>query len=634
MKKYLVSLVILSLLFGFALTSFAQEYNEAPMLAELVEQGKLPPVEERLPAEPYVVGPDKLVQEKSVPFQVGKYGGTLRLVQPDPNGDPHIQIGVTEPLIWAPAGFQFEKGIEGNVLKGFEASADNKSFTFYMREGLKWSDGHPVTTEDVKFTWEDVLLNDELTPIFPLWLRSGYKADGKPAELDIIDEYTFRISFDEPYGTFPAMLAISQWRNYAELIVPAHYAKRFHAKYTPLEELEPLIKEAGFLEGEWWNLFGARVLRHAGSVPNPTFIGCPTLNPWVMTKGEKGVFIYERNPYYFKVDTAGNQLPYIDRIESLLVQDFEMLTMKALTGEIDYAGERSTMKDLPLLKKNEEKGDYNTVILPMHRTPTTFLLNLTLEDPVWREVVGDVRFRRALAMAINYEELIDTFYFGYASAPKATPGIYDPAEANELLDAAGLDKRDAEGYRLGPDGKRFTIMFEVPGHSVEHMPMTEMVAEYWKKVGVYTTVKQIDPSLWDQRHVANELIATVIWCHENIWRYAGWDDFLPSNFWGRLWAQWHATNGKVGEEPPQEVKELYSLWGQFLKVPVASAESEQIMDEIYSSLYSNVFFINAAERSYYPTIFSNKLGNVPVDKIDDDFGIIITYSMEQWFFTE
>ena len=638
MKKYLVGLVVLSLVLsvfvGFGSISFAQKkYNEAPMLADLVKAGKLPPVEERLPEEPYVVGPDKLILEKSLPFEVGKYGGTMKYAQPDPNFDPMIFIGMNEPLIWAPGGFHFEKGIEGNVLKGFKASPDNKSFTFYLRKGLKWSDGYPVTTEDVKFAWEDVLLNDKLTPIFPLWLRAGNRADGKPAKLDIIDKYTFRISFDEPYGAFPAMLAISQWRGYAEFLIPAHYAKQFHAKYTPLKDLEPLIEKAGLQKGEWWNLFNSKVITSLWKDTNPTTIGCPALTPWIMVEAKGGVFVYERNPYYFKVDTAGNQLPYIDKIQSILVQDFQMLTMKGLSGEIDYIGERSTMKDLPLLKQNEAKGNYNVAILQMHRTPTTIFLNLTYNDPVWRKVVRDVRFRRALAMAINYKDIIDTFYLGFASIPKATPGEYNPTEANKLLDAVGLKKRDAEGYRLGPDGKRFTILFEIPGASVEHLPITETVAEYWKKVGIYTQVKKIENSLWSQRNAANELQATTVWCHETIWSSIGWDDFLPGNLWGPLWAQWYNTGGKVGEEPPQDVKKLYTLYAQLLKVPVGSSKSKQILDELYANLRRNVFFINIAERSYYPTIFSKRLGNVPVGKWDD-LGIINMYSMEEWFFKE
>jgi peptide/nickel transport system substrate-binding protein len=637
MKKYLIGLVLLSLVLsvfvGFNSVSFGQKkYNESPMLAELVKQGKLPPVEERLPKDPYIVGPGELVSEDNY-FKVGKYGGTLRLAQGEPNFDPHLFIGNNEPLLWAPSGFDFDKGIRGNILKGFKISGDYKTFTFYLREGLKWSDGYPVTTEDVQFAYEDVLLNDKLTPIFPAWLRDGGRPDGKPMKLEIIDKYTFRIKFTEPYGSFPAMLAISQWRGYTTLLKPKHYLKQFHIKYTPIEKLRLLLKELGYEKDEWWNLFTYKDVDN-WEMCRPEAIGFPVLYAWRLVKAEKGVLIYERNPYYFKVDIAGNQLPYIDKIEDVVVPDFQMLMMKGLMGELDYLGERSSMRDLPVIKEKEEAGNYTVVIPKMHRTPTTFYLNLTYNDPVWRRVVRDIRFRRALNLAINRKEMIEKFYLGFASLPKEIPGEYDPKEANRLLDSMGLNKRDSEGWRLGPDGKRFVIPFEVAGHSVEHLPMTELLAEYWKKIGIYTTVKKVEPSLWSQRNAANELKATTLWCHETIWRSLGWDDFLPSNFWGPLWATWMSTQGKAGEEPPPEVKKLYQLWNQAIKIPVGTPQSKKIMDELYSHLRRNVFWFTAAGDSYYPTFFSKKLGNVPAGGKWDGLGISLMYSMEQWYFKE
>jgi len=637
MKKCLVGVVILSLVFSifvnFSSVSLAQKkYNESPMLAELVKQGKLPPVEQRLPKEPYVVGPKDLVLEDNY-FEVGKYGGTLRLAQGEPNFDPHLFIGNNEPLLWAPGGFGFDKGVKGNVLKGFKISGDYKTFTFYMREGLRWSDGYPVTTEDVQFTYEDVLLNDKLTPIFPAWLRDGGKADGKPMKLEIIDKYTFRIKFSEPYGSFPAMLAISQWRGYTSLLKPKHYLKQFHIKYTPIEKLRPLLKDLGYEKDEWWNLFNYKDVDN-WEMCRPEAVGFPSLYAWTLTKAEKGVLIYERNPYYFKVDVAGNQLPYIDKIEDIVVPDFQMLMMKGLMGELDYLGERSSMRDLPVIKEKEDAGNYTVVLPKMHRTPTTLYLNLTYNDPVWRKVVRDVRFRKALNLAINRKELIEKFYLGFASLPKEVPGDYDPEEANRLLDSMGLNKRDSEGWRLGPDGKRFVIPFEVAGYSVEHLPITELVAEYWKKIGIYTTVKKVEMSLVGQRDAANELKATTAWCHETIWRSLGWDDFLPGNHWGPLWSTWISTKGKGGEEPPTEVKKLYQLWNQAVKVPVGTPQSKKILDELYAHLRRNVFWFTIASDSHYPTFFSKKLGNVPKGGKWDGLGISLMYSMEQWFFKE
>ena len=210
----------------------ASKFKESPMLAELVKAGKLPPVDQRLPKEPFVVGPGELVGEKYLQPKIGKYGGTMRLAQEGPGGDPHIFIGSNEGVLWAPAAFDYAKGIKGNVVRSWEVNAEGSVYTFKMREGLKWSDGQPVTTADVKFAYEDVLLNDKITPIFPNYLRVGMSAAGAPGVIKVADDFTFSISFEKPYGSFPAQIAIAGWRGYGGIIKPAHYLKQFHINST------------------------------------------------------------------------------------------------------------------------------------------------------------------------------------------------------------------------------------------------------------------------------------------------------------------------------------------------------------------------------------------------------------------
>ena len=558
------------------------------MLAKLVQEGKLPPLKERLPEKPYVVGQGELILSDLMTCTPGKYSDTLRLPSDNPGGDPHIYIGMNEPLIWAPGGFYYDRGIHGSIVESYEANGDDTVFAFFMRKGLKWSDGKELTTDDVRFAYKDVLLNESITPAFPIWLRTAMSGDGTPAKIEIIDEYTFKISFDGRYGTFPAQLAIGQWRDYSDLMIPAHYMKQFHADYTPLEKLQPLMKEQSIEDDAWWNLFNQKCIKsNVWKVQQEVALGHPTLLPWVIKSAEVGIFTYERNAYYFKVDSEGKQLPYFDYIRSEVVADRETMTLRALMGEFDYMGERSSLKNLALMKEHEAKGKIKVLIPRMHRLPINFSLNLTYDKPgsVWRQVTGDVRFRKALNLTINRQEIIDIFYLGqFAELPKYTSSPdYDVARANRLLDEMGMNKKDGDGFRLGPDGKRFQIVFEIGKLSQDHVPMAELLAEYFKKVGVFTMVKGGEWGLINQRWQANDIMATGVWAHQDIWKSAGWDDYLPRNFWGRLWSQWHTSGGKSGEEPPAEVKDLIELHAKYARARIGTKESRNLLDAIYKT---------------------------------------------------
>ena len=615
------------------------EYRESPILASRVKAGDLPPLKERLPKEPYVVAPGKLVDDKFTHMRPGVFGGTFQLAQESPDGDPIIFIGLNEPLIWAPSGFDFETdpGIHGNVVAGWEANNDDSVFTFHMREGLHWSDGEPVTMDDVRFAFEDVLGNEKITTIFPDYLHAGKRADAAPARLQVIDDWTFSLTFDDSYGTFPMQLAIFGWRGYGDIIKPRHYLEQFHAKYASKSKLKAMLKEASLPENEWFNLFNAKQL--TGSLWNATTeagLGHPTLMPWVLSKVVGGVFTYDRNPYYFKVDSEGSQLPYMDGIRSQVVQNKETLTSRALFGEFDYLGERATFRQLPLMADKADKGDLVLLVPNQHVDPTTIFLNLTNKDKVWREVTGDVRFRRALSLATNREELLENFYLGqFAKLPEETnSGEFNPKEARRLLDEMGLDQTDSDGWRLGPDGKRFRIPFEVADLSENHVPLAELVAEYWKDVGLFTTVRKLDSGLWGDRQSANELKATVIWVHHPIWRSAGQDDYLPQNNWGPLWQLWHNTNGADGEEPPSDVREIFDLHKKFMSSRLGSAESDAAIEGIIKSIHDNVWMLNAFEHANWPTFFTKRVKNVATGVKRDVFGIMVTYSMEQWYLDE
>ena len=628
-KKLISTIIFLT----FTSLSSANQFKEAPMLKRLVKAGKLPSVDERLPLEPYIVEGEKLVV--GLDEKIGKYGGTFRMHMEGPGGDPHLYVGIIEPLLWAPGGFHFDKGIHGNIVRDWEVNDDYTEFTFYMRQGLKWSDGIPVTMNDVRFAIDDVLFNKELTPAFPQWLKTANAPEGKPFKIEYINEYTFKIIFDGPYGLFPVQLSIAGWRSYIPFIKPKHYLEKFHIKYNTLEKIKIMLREESIPEDKWYNLFNAKTGMNLWHMTNESGLGHPSLSQWVMKKAEGGIFKYERNPFYFKVDGAGNQLPYIDYVQMQIVEDRDTQFAKTVMGDFDYLGERSSLKNLPMLAAAQKKGLVKLYMPIMVYLPVDFKLNLNFPDPVWQEVTSDVRFRRALNFAINRPEIKKVFYLNQFAkmGGDVSIGEFSIEKANSLLDEMGMTLRDEKGYRMSPSGKPFKIVFELAEMMQDTIPMGEMISEHWKKVGINTIIKVYD---WNQISIRlnnNEIHATSLWTHTNIWT-GGWNDYLPKNNFGVQWHKWKTSNGKLGIEPPNEIKHLYDLDKKFHSLLVGSPESNKIIKEIQKLHRDNVWIFFPVEDTRYVTMITSKFKNVPKGMFNDSYGIPIMYSMEQWYIDE
>ncbi len=627
MARKLIVVLLSTVMCLLAVTSaLAVTYDEAPMLRTKVAAGELPSVEERLPKHPLVLSAERNeVPKENLDFEIGEYGGILRTVQINPGFNPDIFSMLREPLVSAPG--ILAKDIKGNIVKDFEVSEDEKVFTFHMREGLKWSDGYPVTTEDVLFAYEDVLMNEKIVPVISSWLRAGNKPTGEPFNLKIIDDYTFRISFAEPYGAFPVWLAMIGWASYQDLLKPKHYLKNFHPRYTPLEKLEPLIKEERLAKGEWWTLFDRKDIGH-WELSSPQSVGFPVLSPWIAVKTTPERTTFDRNPYYFKVDAEGNQLPYIDKLRGELVSNIEMATMKIVSGEADFVQEPSSLGNLALYKENEEKGGYRTVILDAPWTPVHVYLKLTdPSDPIWNEILRDVRFRKALSLSINRKEIIDNVYHGFGESTKLIPSEYNPKKANELLDEMGL-KRDPNGWRLRPDGKKIVIPIEFAAYDPNFVPVTELVVEHWKEFGIQTTMKQVGGPLLSERAQANKVKATVMWNHSMWW---GWGAFdfggFATNIWP-LWDKWVTSEGKEGEEPPADVKRFIELLRE--SVVVSPEKAGKKIDEYRQLFYDNIYWIQLTAGYVHPMIVSKKLRNVQ----HKGFDMTLNFSVEQLFFKQ
>lgn len=589
------------------------KFNEALQLAELVKQGKLPPVEQRLPKNPLVV----------IPFEeIGQYGGNWR----------RAWRGLSDQ--WGPNKLCFEHlvmfdqngaKILPNIAESWRISRDSKIYTFKLREGIKWSDGTPVTTEDVKFWYEDIFLNKDLTPSFPTWLVSG----GKPLEIEIVDKYTFRVKFAT---SNPLFLVSVAKLGYNMFVLPSHYLKQFHPKYTPKEKLDAMVKEAG-LQG-WTQLFDSKGGGTSGWLQNPEL---PVLYPWrVTTSYTASIMVMERNPYYWKIDPAGNQLPYIDRVSSMLVENNEMIVMKALSGELDFQDRGLSVSDYTLLMENRAKGNYRVVLWKQGvGTDNTLYLNQNVKDPVLRKLFEDKRFRQALSIALNREEVWKLVYLGLGKPRQASliSGVafydpewekmwteYDPKKANELLDKIGLKKRDRDGFRLRPDGKTLAVTIEFASGAATIPDILTMVKKYWEAIGIKVAIRPIERTLYVTKCNSGDIEIGVWSFDRNVavlsdpGRLLGWTTDGP---WAPLYALWYTSGGKSGEEPKGDIRKLYELWDK-----AKSSPDEKIRDKYFKEIVNihkrNIWFIGCVGELPQPIVVNNNLKNVPTECLYDD----------------
>jgi len=609
-------------------TLIATPYSEAPVLSTLVARGELPPVEQRLPENPLVI---------QVYEMIGQYGGEIHVAALNPRGfgtDLHV-TGFEPPLA-----FNLDATVGPNVIERWEYNADMTSVTLHLRKGMKWSDGVPFTADDMIFWWNDEVHNTEL-------VAAVYIPEFEFSKLVKIDDYTVRMTFDKPYPNFDLTLA-NQWGYLGFWFRPAHFLKDFHPSYT---DKAVLLARA---QAEGYNTIRDYFYSRAGWSAKPIHPDTPTLIAYKLVEARPEYWVWERNPYYFKVDEAGNQLPYIDRIVVRRVESNETIQGMILSGQVDVEVWATTLDNYPLYRQNETVGGYRTLLWQTDRgSEVMYMLNQNVQDLGLRALFTDVRFRRALSVAINREEINDLLYFGRANIRQMTMlpnskfflpewetawAQYDPALANRLLDDMGLTKKDSEGFRLRPDGKRIAVTIEYwPEEPATKSPMSELIKDYWEAVGVQVALRPQDRSLNAQRAEANEI-------EVNVWHGGGTTDAawpfaiglvpgLPHKgiSWGPEWGLWKTSRGEEGIEPPAEVKKLYELGDQFL---AAETEEEKIAlgQQIWQSQADNVWMIGTVGMAPYPVIVKSNLRNIPEQGIfSGDLLWLHGYNPEQFF---
>jgi len=604
-------------------------FNEAPMLAERVKAGELPPVEERLPVDPPVIEPYG---------EIGVYGGTAETwgTELDWWGEGWLfnHFG-----LWARA-LPDGTGNVPELVKGWEYAEDNMSMIVYMREGLRWSDGAPYTADDVMFFWEYVEGNTELTPT-PYIGRDV-------ANIEKIDDYTLKITFHQPTPHFHG--AFSYTTNWWATRYPAHYMKQFHVDFRDKDELLAEAKEYGY--DTWFDYFNHRLNEEFPETARPT------LRPYVVKERTTTYMIAERNPYFPFVDTAGNQLPYIDRVIVNKASSNEMAATKAATGEATMAGIllRSLASDIPLFSRNQAAGDYNLRLWNLlDDNSYAVFVNLAHEDPVLRELFMDVRTRIALSLAIDRDEINDKLFFGMAEPRPVTLArsshYYpddleykyiecDPERAKAILDELGVVDRNGDGWRELPNGSPLKLKFTHCSR-VSGPELPELLISYWRDIGIDIDMEVISWELWQERKEAGEfdLTAWDVGSSTDL-RFPGAgvkmyapvyaDIYTPFTQWG----SWVTTNGEAGVEPPQEVLALLDL----VNILRASPDEEARLEagrELVRIAMDNVWSIGTVGFRPCPIIVSNRLKNVPqIAQWADSLSYTLPYYPSQFYLVQ
>ena len=410
---------------------------------------------------------------------------------------------------------------------------------------------------------------------------------------------------------------------------PKHYLKQFHPNYVSKNELTQKVKEAGF--DNWWELFQDKNYVCGGVPMNPDL---PCLTAYRLKQISSSRRILERNPYYWKVDTEGNQLPYIDKIKTDLVSNKELVNGKILDGNVDFAVFNTDVRNYPMYKKYEEKSGYKTILLNGLPNSVIYMINMTHQEPELRKIFQDLRFRKALSFAIDREEINETIYYGKAEPRQCTVADssqwykpeyaeayveYNPEKAKDLLNEIGIVDKDGDGWRERFDGRKLDFTIEYYALEAPKTPNAELVSEYWREIGIDVDIKNISGQLQMQRAPANLLDATLFHGHcatdtrfpvqPNYW--VPIQTYWETSIWP-LWGDWFASDGEEGEEPPAEIKELYNWWQEMITEPNKQKRLE-LGHKILKSQAENLWSIGTVGNGPYPLIVDKNLGNVPTD---------------------
>ena len=588
-------------------SGLANTMVETPILLESVQNGTLPPVDARIPAQPQVV-------TFSGEFEPGKHGGQLRLLMGKQKDIRQIVIYSYARLI----GYTPEFELKADILASFEV-VENRIFTLHLRKGHKWSDGHPFTSEDFRYYWEDIANNPELSKG---GLPNELLIEGEEPVVEFPDLYTVRYTWSQPNPYFlPALAGARALYIYK----PAHYLRQFHKKYQSEERIAELMKQ--YSERNWMGVHVNKDRPYKATNPD-----LPTLQPWVNTTYPPSErFIFKRNPYSHRIDSNGRQLPYIDSI-AVNIASGKLVPAKTGADESDLQARYLRMDNYTFLRQAALRGSFNVRLWKTSRGAHIALFpNMNTNDETIRTLMRDLRFRRALSHAIHRHEVNQVVYFGLVlesnntvlpESPLFRPEFqtasteFDLDKANELLDQLGLTKRDSRGVRLMADGRPLEILIQTAGESTEQTDVLELIHDSWLAAGIKLYSVPSTREVFRNRIFSGDAVMSIWTGLANALPTADSSpaELAPTNQYQYQWPKWglyYESNGKSGEKPDDpllnELLQLNHRW----RLASDKAEREKIwlrMLEIHSE---QIFTIGIVSGVRHPVVVNNYLHNVP-----------------------
>ncbi|MGE0212833.1 MAG: ABC transporter substrate-binding protein [Parvibaculaceae bacterium] len=612
MTKCLAACLAALLSFFVPALALAGGYVETPVLEADVKAGKLPPIEQRLPVNPRVVDLAAMGKEP------GRPGGAIRMLMGGQNDIRMMTlygysrfVAYTEKLEMIP-----------DILESYDVQ-EGRIFTLKLREGHRWSDGHPFTSEDIRYTFEDVMSDEELSPA---GLDREMMIDGKGPKFEVVDERTVRFTWESANPDFLPSLAAARP---IFLAMPAHYLKAFHKKYQTPEKLAELVKAEKVKD---WTRLHTRMARQY----RPENPDLPTLDPWqntVPTPSER--FVFKRNPYFHRVDAQGRQLPYVDQM-ILTIGTENLIPAKTAAGDSDLQARYLNFADYTILKEAENRVKLKTRLWNAGGGSAVALLpNLNVNDPGWRKVLRDTRVRRALSLGVNREEINQIVYLGLAKESADTVieesplykdeyrtawSTYDPDKANALLDEAGLDKRASDGIRLLPDGRRADVIVESSGEGNLETDVLQLISDHWKEIGIKLFIRASQRDVLRSRVVAGDTMMSVWNGLDNAVCTADMDpmEFAPTNQAQLQWPQWglyYESNGSSGQKPDYApavaLLDLLKTW----RAATTKEERVEAWHKILALRSEEVLTIGTVNGTKQPVVSSAKLHNVPEEAV-------------------
>lgn len=605
---------------------------------------ELPALADRLPAEPLVVAPYD---------EIGTYGGTFNALSNATEAGTSDFMSVRHVNL-----VRYSDDlttIVPNVAKSWSWNDDYTQLTFVLREGHKWSDGKPFGAEDVEFWYENLQLDPKVIESPKDYVLAG----GKPMTVDVIDPLTVRFTMPSPKPGFLAHFA----NHYAQGFQPKHFLGQYHPDINP--DADKLAQSLGFKDGydlvkayygssDWMDT-PTPMLSHPDKVAKLPLDAAPTLESHIVisetTEGRRFV----ANPYYFMVDTAGHQLPYINEMDEIFVGESEVRLLKLVNGEVDYKAQALQADYVPLLLENQEKAGFVVDLKPDITMPT-FAFNVTSADLEKRKVFGDLKFRQAMSVAMNRNEINEVAmfdlgtpqqYIGFSPTPAFIPAEweqhfaqFDPKLAKSLLDEIGVVDKDGDGMRELPNGDKLTLNLQVATQGIS-IKIVELVGQSWRNVGIDNTVKEVTTDEYRSAQSSNQLDVTMYEKSVPLAVVLGNAEiFIPpfDNYFNMrtamLWGEYIESKGTAGVKPPEFVYTMMEDINAFQAAPVGTPESDALGLKLVENMTGNLLFIGTVKEQK-PIYHAAALKNFTQFKTASyAYYRTYPYRPSQWFLAE